>query len=83
MVCLFTNFSFLQVFLKFLTNVLNIHRDKEIIEFIEYINISWSDFGQKSSNFGQILVRYLGKIGQILSQIFETFNQILMISTLV
>ena len=63
-------------------NVLRIHRDKEIIKVIEYTNISWSDFGQKKSNFGQILVRYLGKIGQIVSQILEDFSQIIIISTL-
>ena len=59
-------------------NVLIIHRDKEIIELIEYINISWLDFGQK----GRILVRFLGKVGEIVSQIFENFSQILIISKL-
>ena len=79
MVCLFRNFNFVKVVWKFLKNVLNIHRDKEITEFIEYTNISWSDFGQK----GRILVRFLCKIGQIVSQILENFSQILIISTLV
>ena len=58
--------------------MLKIHRDKEIIEFIECTNISWSDVGIKS----RIFVRFLGKIGQIVSQILESFSQILMISTL-
>ena len=43
------------------------------------------DFGQilqKWLDYGQILVRFLGRIGQIVSQILESFNQILIISTL-
>ena len=63
-------------------NVLKIHQDKEVIKLMEYTNISWSDFGQKISTLGQILVRFLGKIGQIVSQILENFNQIQIISTL-
>ena len=69
---------FLEVLKKFLENVLKIQRHKKIIELIEYTNISWSDFGQKRSNYGQIF----GKIGQIVSQIFANFSQILIISTL-
>ena len=45
-------------------------------------NVFWSDFCQKWSDVGQILVRFSGTIGQIVSQIFENFNQILIISTL-
>ena len=45
---------------------------------MEYTNISLSDLVKK----GRILVRFLGKIGQIVSQIFENFSQILTISTL-
>ena len=37
---------------------------------------------QKWSDFGQILVRFSGRIGKIVSQIFENFSQILIISTL-
>ena len=66
----------------FLKNVRKIHRKKEIIEFIEYISTSLSDFAQKRSNFDQILVRYIGKIGQIVSQILGNFSQVLVISTL-
>ena len=39
-------------------------------------------FLSKSSNICQILVRVLGKIGQIVGQILENFSQILMISIL-
>ena len=49
---------------------------------MKYTNISWSYFGQKRSNVGQILVRFLGKIGQIVSQILENLSQILIIPTL-
>jgi len=45
---------FLEVLKKFLENVLKIQRHKKIIELIEYTNISWSDFGQKRSDFRQI-----------------------------
>ena len=38
--------------------------------------------GQIFVKRGQILVRFLGKIGQIVGQIFENFSQILTISTL-
>ena len=69
------------VFKTFLKHVLEIHRDKELIEVIEYQNVFWSDFCQKWSDFGQILVRFSGKIGQIVSQILENFSQILIIST--
>ena len=40
-------------------------------------------FGQIFVENGWILVRFSGKIGQIVSQIFESFIQILIISTLV
>ena len=40
-------------------------------------------FGQIFVKNGWILVRFLGKIGQIVSQILENFSQILIISTLV
>ena len=46
---------------------------------IEYQNVFWSDFCQKLLDFGQIL----GKIGQIVSQILESFGQTLIIYTLV
>ena len=62
-------------------NVLKIHGDKEIIDFIVYTNVSWSDFGQKRLSFGQTLVRFLGKIGQIVGQILENFGHSLIIST--
>ena len=61
---------------------LEIHRDKELIEVIEYQNIFWSDFCQKWLDFGQILVRFSGKIGQIVSQTLENFSPILIVSTL-
>ena len=44
---------------------------------------SWSDFFVKNSQNGQILVRFFGEIGQIVSQIFANFSQILIISTLI
>ena len=49
-----------------------------MIELMEYANISLSNFGQK----GGILVRFLGKIGQIIDQILENCSQILMMSIL-
>ena len=52
------------------------------MELIEYTNIFCSDFCQKRSNIGQILVRFLGRIDEIVIQIFENFSQILTISTL-
>ena len=61
-----SEFQFSSV-LVFLRNVLKIHGDKDVIELIEYTNICLTDFGQKWSNFGQILVRFSGKIGQIVS----------------
>ena len=70
------------VFKTFLKHVLEIHRDKELIEVIEYENIFWSYLCQKWSDFGQILVRFLGKIGQIVGQIFKNLSQILIVSTL-
>ena len=39
-------------------------------------------FGQIFVKNGRILVRFSGKIGQIVSQIFECFSQILIASTL-
>ena len=39
-------------------------------------------FGQIFVNNGRILVRFSGKIDQIVSQILENFSQILIISTL-
>ena len=42
------------MFWRFLKNVLKIHQEKETIELIEFTNISWSDFGRKRSDFGQI-----------------------------
>ena len=44
--------------------------------------IVWSDFGSKCVKYGPILVRFSGEIGQIVSQIFQNFSQILLISTL-
>ena len=38
----------------------------------EYQNVFWSDFCQKWLDFGQMLVRFSGKIGQIVSQILES-----------
>ena len=70
------------MFNTFLKHVIKIHRDKELVEIIEYQNVFWSDFCQKWSDFGQILVKFSGKIGQIVSQILESFSQILIISTL-
>ena len=61
------------VFKTFLKHLLEIHRDKELIEVIEYQNVFWSDFCQKWFDFGQILVRLLGEIGKIVSQIFGKF----------
>ena len=58
------------VFKTFLKHVLEIHRDKELIEIIEYQNVFWSDFVKN----GRTLVRFSGKIGQIVSQIFENFS---------
>ena len=55
-------------------------RDHRAYSIHKYI--FWSDCCQKRSNFGQILVRFLRKIGQIVSQILENFYQILTISTL-
>ena len=66
----------------FLRHALEIHRDKELIDVREYENVFWSDFCQKLSDFGQILDRFPGKIGQIGGQILENFSQILIISTL-
>ena len=54
------------------------HRDL----IIEYQNVFWSDFCQKWLDFGQILVRFSDKFGQIVSKILENFSQILIISTL-
>ena len=42
------------VFKKFLKHVLEIHRDKELIEIIEYKNVFLSDLRQEWSDFGQI-----------------------------
>ena len=39
-------------------------------------------FGQIFVKSGRILVRFSGKIGPIVSQILETFSQILIISTM-
>ena len=55
-------FQFLEVLKKFSKNALKVHRDKEVIELTEYTNIFWSDFWQKRSNIGQILVRFLSKL---------------------
>ena len=52
------------------------------IYIIENFIVSWSDFLSKIAKDGQILVRFSVKIGQIVSQIFANFSQILMISTL-
>ena len=52
------------------------------IYIIENFIVSWSDFLSKIVKNGQILVRFSGKIGQIVSQIFANFSQILIISTL-
>ena len=38
-------------------NLLKIHRDNEIIEPIEYTNVSLLDFSQKGSNYGQIFMQ--------------------------
>ena len=65
----------------FLKHLLKIHRDKGLIEVVEFQNVFWSEFYQKWLDFGQILVRLLGKIGQIVSQILESFSQILVIYT--
>ena len=46
--------SLYAVFKTFLKHVLEIYRDKERIEVIEYKNVFWSDFSQKWSDFGQI-----------------------------
>ena len=53
------------MFKMFLKHVLEIHREIELIEIIKYQNVFWSDFCQKWFDFGQILVRFLGKISQI------------------
>ena len=50
---------------------------------MKFFLVSWSDFLSKIVKNGQILVRFFGKIGQIVSQIFANFSQILIISTLV
>ena len=57
---------------------LSIHGDKEC--FLP--KMCWSYFWSKLVKKGQILVRYSGKIGQIVSHILENFSQILLISTL-
>ena len=49
---------------------------------MKFFLVSWSDFLSKIVKNGQILVRFSGKIGQIVSQIFANFSQILIISTL-
>ena len=54
--------------------MLEIHEDKELIEIIECHSVFMSDFCQKWSDFGQIFVRFAGKIGQIVSQILENFS---------
>ena len=51
-------------------------------QFDRGINISCSVFDQKRSNFGQILIRFFGKLGQIVSQVLKSLGQILIISTL-
>ena len=69
MACPFRSFSLLsalEVFEKFSTKI---HGDKYFF---------WSDFLAK---MGQILVRFSGNIGQIVSQILENFSQILIIFT--
>ena len=49
---------------------------------MKFFLVSWSDFLSKIVKNGQILVRFSDKIGQIVSQIFANFSQILIISTL-
>ena len=66
----------------FLKHILEIHRDRELMEVIEYQNVFWSDSCQKWLDFDQILVRFPVKIYQIVGQIFESFSKILIISTL-
>ena len=70
------------VFNTFLKHVVEIHRVKEFTEVIEYKNVFWSDFCQKWLDFGSDLVRFSGKIGQVVGQILESFSQILIIFTL-
>ena len=49
---------------------------------MKFFLVSWSDFLSKIVKNVQILVRFSVKIGQIVSQIFANFSQILIISTL-
>ena len=45
--------------------------------------IFWPDFGSKGVKNCQMLVRFSGKIGQIVSQILKNFSQILIIIKLI
>ena len=69
------------MFKTFLKHILEIHGDKDLIEDIEYQNVLWSYFVKK----GRILARFRSdfQVGQIVSQVFENFSQILIISTLI
>ena len=62
-------------------NALKIHRDKDhrAYRIHKYILVR---FDQKRANIGQILVRFLGNIGQTVDQILESLSQILTTSTL-
>ena len=51
-------------------------------KFLKIFLFSWLDFLSKIVKNGQILVRFSGKVGQIVGQVFANFSQILIISTL-
>ena len=61
------------------TSRFGVNNSKKIIEIFP---VSWSDFLSKIVKNGQILVRFSGKLGQIVSQIFANLSQLLIISTL-
>ena len=68
--------------MKFLKHILEIHRELELIEVMEYQNVFFSDFCQKWSNVGQILIRLLRKNWSDIQSDLRSFSQILIISTL-
>ena len=48
---------------------------------MKFFLVGWSNFLSKIVKNGQILVRFSGRIGQIVCQIFANFSKILIIST--